>query len=176
MVRSLRSMFALVLLLASATAFAGQTWVQARAVTHSCGYYSTQNVEVTLDYQNQGLPWGTSVYLVYGWGGYTSTGSSNVPFTWDQSKSIPVSASAPYTWRATVTSNIAVRSSPKFYDSINFVWRVVLPDGSEFYEKGNTSTFGYYAASFANVPRPCVSTSGFIGTPQALNVVSVEKW
>ncbi len=176
MLRSLRSMLALVLMLSSATAFAGDTWVKARAVLHSCGYYSTQEVEVGLTYRNYNLPWGTAVHLVYGWGGYTSSSPSNIPFTWENTKTVQAAASASYTWSTTVTSTIAARSSPKFYDSIDFVWKVVLPDGSEFYEKGNTSTYGHYAASFANVPRPCVSSAGFIGTPQALTVTTVEKW
>ncbi|HZI11014.1 MAG TPA: hypothetical protein VE153_11545 [Myxococcus sp.] len=178
MIRSLRSMLALVLVLVSASSLAAEsTSAQARAVTHSCGYYSTQEVEVGLTYFNNNsaeVPWGTSVYLVYGWGGYTS-GSTNVPFTWDTTNTVQASATAGYTWGITVTSTIAARSSPKYYDAINFVWKIVRPDGSVLYKKGNTSTYGYYNASFANLQRPCTN-GGFIGSPTPLTVTSVVKW
>jgi hypothetical protein len=167
-----RAVLALVLMLLSTSAFASQTTAQARAVTHSCGYYSTQEVEVGLTYQNANLPWGVSVYLVYGWGGT----QSGAPFTWDNTNTLLVSASAPYTWSTTVTSTIAARSSPKFYESITFVWKVVYADGSEFWDKGNTSTWGYYDANFSQVQRPCTSSAGFIGTPTSLVVNSIVKW
>jgi hypothetical protein len=172
-------MLALVLVLSSATALAAEwTTAQARAVTHSCGYYSTQEVEVGLTYFNDNsaeVPWGTSVSLHYGWGGYTSNGSTNTPFTWDATNTVQANATAGYTWSATVTSTIAARSSNKFYDAINFVWKIVRPDGSVTYKKGNTSTYGYYNASFASLQRPCTN-GGFIGTPTALSVTSVVKW
>lgn len=172
MTRALRNVLTLALMMVSSSAFAAETWVQARAVLHSCGYYSSSEVEVGLSYRNYNLPWGTSVYLVYGWGG-TSGGT---PISWENTTTVQAPATAGYTWGTTVTSTIAARSSSKFYESINFVWKVVLPDGSEFYEKGNDSTWGYYDANFSQLPRPCVSDSNFIGTPQALVVNSIVKW
>lgn len=170
--RLFRNVFALVLMLFSSSAFAAETYVQARAVLHSCGYYSTQEVEVGLSYVNTGLPWGTSVYLVYGWGG---TEGSNV-FDWRNTTTVQAPATAGYTWGTTVTSQIAARSSPTFFEHIDFVWKVVLPDGSEFYEKGNNSTYGYYKSVFSQLERPCTSDAGFIGTPAPLAVTSVVKW
>ncbi len=179
MIRSLRSLLALCLLLTGATSLAYEyTSVQARAVLNSCGYYSTQSVEVGLTYYNNDntqVPWGTNVYLVYGWEGYTSTGTGNVRFTWENTNTVQAPATAGYTWGVAVTGTIAARSSPKFYDTIDFVWKIVRPDGSVIYKKGNASTNGYYATSFANLPRPC-TTGGFIGTPTALTVTTVEKW
>lgn len=172
--RLLRNVFALVLMFVSSTAFAAQTTAQARAVLRSCGYYSTQEVEVGLSYQNTTLPWGTSVELHYGWGGYESSPTN--PFDWRDSTSVAVPATAPYTWGVTVTKQIAARSSPVFFEHIDFVWKVSLPDGSVFYEKGNNSTWGYYKADFSQVARPCTSTAGFIGTPTSLAVTSVVKW
>lgn len=170
--RLLRNVFALVLMFVSATAFAAETTAQARAVLRSCGYYSSQEVEVGLSYKNTTLPWGTSVELLYGWGGY----EGSTVFDWRNSTSIAAPATAPYTWGVTVTSQIAARSSPTFFEHIDFVWKVSLPDGSVFYEKGNNSTYGYYKADFSQVQRPCTSTAGFIGTPTALTVTSVVKW
>jgi len=133
---------------------------------------------VGVSYRNYTLPWGTSVALVYGWGG-TSWGHGNpsTRFDWANTQTVAVSASAPYTWSATVTSIISTRSGSWLYDELDFVWKVTLPNGFTFYEKGNGSTWGYYAAGLSAVQeRPCVNDSNFIGTPTPLVVTSVEKW
>lgn len=52
----------------------------------------------------------------------------------------------------------------------------MLPNGSEFYEKGNTSAFGCYAADFSELARPCTSTRGYTYPPEPLTVTSIEKW
>lgn len=168
----LRAVLALCLLSASSAALAAETWAQGRVVLHSCVYASSYEAEVGLSYRNYTLPWGTSVSLVYGWSG----SDNGIPFDWDNTQTVVVSASAPYTWSATVRSQLSSRSSPKYYTDINFVWKVVLPNGYEFYEKGNGSTWGYYSASLSEVPRPCTSDSSFIGDPWPLPVISVEKW
>lgn len=174
--RLLRSVLALVLTFVSATAFAGETAVQARAVTYSCQYYSAQEVEVGLSYRNYDLPWGTSVYLVYGWGGTVSSGGVSTPIAWDNTTTVTAPATAAYTWGTTVRGQITYRSSPKYYKHIDFVWKVVLPNGSEFYEKGNDSSFGYYAGDFSGIARPCTTSGGYTTTPEALTVTSVVKW
>ncbi|MCE9671665.1 hypothetical protein LY474_28045 [Myxococcus stipitatus] len=158
----------LALLFTSTSAFAGSQWVEARTVLNTCGYFSTAQAEVTLTYRNDDLPWGTSVFLIYGWGGST--------FDWAPApQTVEVPAVAPYHWGTKVTSVIRARSSTE-YTSINYVWKVVLPDGHEFYEKGNGSTYGYYAANFSQVPMPCTNTAGtFIGTPTPLIITTVVK-
>lgn len=168
----LRNVLALVLLSVSSSALAAETWAEGRKVLHSCVYASSYETEVTASYRNYDLPWGTSVFLVHGWGG----SNNGTPFDWDNTQTVQASASAAYTWSATVRATTSTRSSPKYSEHLDFVWKVVLPNGSEFYEKGNPSTWGYYAANFASLPGPCVSDSNFIGTPQPLTVTSVVKW
>ncbi len=176
--RFLRNVLALVLMCVSATAFAGGTTARARAVTYSCGYYSSQEAEVELRYVNTNLPWGTSVTLIYGWGGYYSAPNGTPPnlFDWENTASKDAPATAPYTWGATVKSQIAARSSPKFYERLDFVWEVHLPDGSVFYEKGNDSAWGYYVADFSDVPNSCTSTGDYNTDFSAVPVTSVVKW
>ncbi|WAM28694.1 hypothetical protein [Myxococcus sp. NMCA1] len=157
----------------SSTALASETWVQGRAVLHACVYASAYEAHLELNYRNYSLPWGTSVYLIHGWGGLNSF----VPFDWENTQTIEVSASAPYTWSTTVTSIISNRTSPKWYEHFDFVWKVVLPNGHEFYEKGNGSTWGYYAASLLDITeRPCTSDGNFVGPYYPLSVTSIEKW
>ncbi|AGC41772.1 hypothetical protein MYSTI_00421 [Myxococcus stipitatus DSM 14675] len=159
-------MFAL--LLASTSALGGSQWVQARTVLNTCGYFSTSQAELTLTYRNDDLPWGTSVFLIYGWGG---SGVDWAPAP----QTVEAPAVAPYHWGTTVTGVIRARTSTQ-YTSLNYVWKVVLPDGHEFYEKGNGSTYGYYAADFSQVPMPCTTTAGtFVGTPTSLNITTVVK-
>lgn len=167
-----RHALVLALLLTSSSALAGEQWVKARTVLNTCGYFSTSQAELTFSYRNQDLPWGTSVFLIYGWGGTSGT----TPFDWAPAAvTVEAPATAPYHWGTTVTGVIRARSSTS-YTSINYVWKVVLPDGSEFYEKGNGSTYGYYAADFSQVPMPCTTTSGtFIGTPTPLTITTVVK-
>jgi len=168
----LRNVLAVLLVFASSSALAAETWAEGRKVLHSCVYASSYEAEVSLHYRNYTLPWGTSVYLVQGWGGY----DNGTPIDWENTQTHAVSASAPWTWSITLRAGVSWRSSPKWYEHIDFVWKVVLPDGSEFYEKGNGSTWGYYAGDISQLPAPCVSDSNFIGDPQPLPVSSIEKW
>ncbi|MFP2904639.1 hypothetical protein ACLESD_06190 [Pyxidicoccus sp. 3LFB2] len=177
--RLLRNVFALVVMLVSVTAFAGETRARARGVTYSCMYYSAQEAEVELSYVNTGLPWGTSVTLIYGWGGSVSPGGGAPPYLvdWENTTATDAPATAPYTWGTTVKGQTASRGSPsKSYNRLDFVWEVHLPDGSVFYEKGNNSTWGYYLADVSSVPKPCTSTGGFNTELQPVPVTSVEKW
>ena len=166
-----RVVLALGLMLASSTALAGEQWAQARLTSFTCGYWSYTGAEVGLSYRNQDLPWGTSVYLRYGWAGI----DGYTPFDWADQREIEVSASAPYTWSTTVSRAILGRGGPRFH-SINFVWRVVLPNGHEFYEKGNDSTWGFYDANFSQVSSQCSSTNDFVGVPTPLAITTVVRW
>jgi hypothetical protein len=173
MSRISRHALVLALLLTSTSALAADQWVKARTVLNTCGYFSTSQAEITFSYRNNDLPWGTSVYLIYGWGGTSGT----TPFDWSpQPTTVEAPATAPYHWGTTVVGVIRARSSMPQYTNINYVWKVVLPDGHTFYEKGNDSIYGYYAADFSQVPMPCTNTSGaFIGTPTPLAITTVVK-
>ncbi|MFP2933701.1 hypothetical protein ACLESO_52905 [Pyxidicoccus sp. 3LG] len=173
MSRHSRHALALALLLTSTSALAMEQWVQARTVLNSCGYFNNSQAEVTLSYRNYDLPWGTRVFLIYGWGSPPAGGSTG--FDWaPQPTTVEAPATAPYTWGTQVKSIIRSRSSV-VYTNINYVWKVVLPDGHEFYEKGNGSTYGYYAADFSQVPMPCSNDGSFSGTPTALTITTVVK-
>ena len=171
MVGFLRVVLVLGLMLASTPALAGEQWVQARVTSFTCGYWSYSGAEVGLSYRNHDLPWGTSVYLIHGWAGT----DGYTPFDWANRQEIEVAASAPYTWSATVSRQIQGRGGPIF-KSINFVWRVVLPDGHEFYEKGNASTWGFYDANFSQVPSQCSKTNDYVGVPTPLTITDVVRW
>lgn len=170
MVGFFRVVLVLGLMLASTPSLAGEMWAQARLTSHSCGYWNHTDAEVGLSYRNYDLPWGTSVYLIYGWAGsYAGT------FDWQDQQEIEVFASAPYTWSTTVSRSILGRGGPVF-KSINFVWRVVLPNGHEFYEKGNNSTWGFYDANFSQVTSKCSEDGNPVGVPTPLAITTIERW
>ncbi|MFP2957833.1 hypothetical protein ACLEPN_08380 [Myxococcus sp. 1LA] len=169
-----RNVLALLAFFMSSTALAAETWAQGRVTLHACVYAHTYEAQVELNYRNYDLPWGTSVYLIHGWGGIDN---ETTTFDWDNTQTIEVFASAPWTWSTTVSSIVSTRTGTRRYEHLDFVWKVVLPNGHEFYEKGNNSTWGYYAASLASVgERPCTSDGNFVGPMYPLSVPSIVKW
>lgn len=173
MTSALRKVLALALFFASTSAVAIEQWADGRAVLHACVYAHSYEAEIRMSYRNYTLPWGTSVYLIHGWGGL----DNGVAITWDNTQTVAVPASSPWTWTVTVRSIISTRTTPKWYEHFDYVWKVVLPNGTEFYEKGNGSTYGYYSANLLDITsRPCTSDGSFIGAPFALGITSVEQW
>lgn len=176
-----RNVLALSLLSVSSSALASETWAEGRKVLRSCEYASSYEVEVTLSYKNELLPSGSSVFLVYGWdGGYLNhDGQNRPPFDWLGQQTVPATAGAPFTWSATVRGTTSTRTGTQYFENLDYVWKVVRPDGSAFYDKGNNpSTWGYHAAVLQGMAAPCASStySGFIGTPVPLSVMDVVKW
>ncbi len=180
----LRNVLALSLLSASSSALASDTWAEGRQVLRSCDYGSSYEVEVTVSYRNAdvaAVPAGSTVFLVYGWdGGYlTHSGETRPPFDWLGRTTVQATAGAASTWSATVRATISTRTGTQYFSNLDYVWKVVRPDGSEFYDKGNNpSTRGYHAAVLQGMPSPCASSgySGFIGSPTPLPVMDVIKW
>lgn len=173
----LRNLLAVALLLVSSSALASDTFAQGRMILRQCDYAFDYMAEVGLSYQNYSLTWGTSVELIYGWGGTSWGGPTTTTFDWANTQTIPAPATAPYTWGATVTTITSTRSGTWAYGSIQFVWKVTLPNGHVFYEKGNGSTWGFYNAPLSSMTgAPCSNNSTFIGPPSPLTVTSVERW
>ena len=180
----LRNVLALSLLSASSSALASDTWAEGRKVLRSCEYGSAYEVEVTVSYRNAdvaNVPAGSTVFLVYGWdGGYLNyDGQNRPPFDWLGRQTVPATAGAASTWSATVRGTTSTRTGTQYFENLDYVWKVVRPDGSEFYDKGNNpSTWGYHAAVLQGMPAPCAYStySGFIGSPTPLAVMDVVKW
>jgi len=178
---SLRNVLALSLLSVSSSALASETWAEGRKVLRSCEYGSGYEVEVAVSYKNVDLLAGSTVFLVYGWdGAYLNTdGQNRPPFDWDWLQTVQATAgAAPFTWSATVRGTTSTRTGQQYYLNLNYVWKVVKPDGTVVWDKGNNPTaLGYHAAILQGMPAPCAYStySGFIGTPVPLAVMDVYK-
>ncbi len=136
--------------------FAAEVAVHGRGYSHSCGYYSATAGDFNVTYLNQELRWGTQVYLRYGLNGEWSQQGTRV---WQRAAEVEMSAISGYTWSGKVTVSLGSRGSAEAYDALAFVVRVVLPDGSQFFEKGSQGPQGYFMARLAPVfsmSFPCV--------------------
>jgi hypothetical protein len=127
--------------------------VYGRGYTDACQYYSRTEADLEISYRDEGLPWGTRVFVVHGFG---EEGSD-----WSDRAEIEAKAVGPYTWRAQVSKTLHFRSSQSRIESMQFVVRAVLPDGSEQYYRGGESTMGFFntALPFAG-SSPCLPSTG----------------
>lgn len=119
------------------------------------GYYSARVATFELTYENLDLPWGSRVELVHGWSGHDtvigSQGPELIELSWDQKKESPLSAVSPYRWGIAFSQTLGERSHPRWYDELDFVLRVQLPDGRILIEKGGDSAMGHYRASLRSL-------------------------
>ena len=134
---------------AASSGHAAEKWIQLEGRTlETCQYFTTWSGKFAVTYSNHELPWGTKVELVYGFHGWTSsTGGEHKDWLSQRASVFP--AIAPFTWKTEIDEAVATRSQ-NWFDQLQFVLKVSLPDGHEFYEKGNESTWGYYTADLLN--------------------------
>jgi hypothetical protein len=125
-----------------------------------------------IDYHNSNLRWGTSVEVQYGFHGWTES-SHGQTMDWVIAKNQSLKAVSPYHWQVVINELIASENI-RWFDQIQFVLKVRLPDGRVFYEKGGDTTYGYFAGSFATeAPRGCAREDiGF----EPLTLLSVDKY
>jgi len=137
--------------------------LKARGYTSSCAYYTQTSADLEVRYRDETLPWGSTVSVIYGFGGAspTTTGSSS-RFEWTDRAELRAEANAPYTWSTRFSKVLHYRSNPKVVDSVQFVLRITYPSGKEEYIRGNDSVMGFYEASLPFVGQsPCLSVENW---------------
>ena len=115
-------------------------------VIETCEYFTTWTGEFVVTYMNNSLRWGTTLDLVYGFHGWTSDTNGQTR-DWILTKNSRLTAIAPYTWSTSVSEPVAVRSQ-RWFNQFSFVIKVTNPDRSIYYEKPNTTSFGYFNTNF----------------------------
>jgi len=145
-------------LLSLPTLHAGEIEALSRTYSHSCGYFSNRVSEVEIIYKNNDLGWGTKIEAIYGYEGYLAHSSNpfRVPFEWREERIETIQASGPHTWAFTHFAYIHDRSSPKYIEAINIVFRVTHPNGTVVYENGTQTPWGFYRILLAS-DAGCVS-------------------
>ncbi len=128
--------------------FAEELSVWGRAYHHSCGYYSSTYGDAHITYKNENLPWGSKVNIIYGLEGITSEHRSGEAIDWYNRQWTEAHAIDKWTWKAEISVGLHYRSSPRHFDTLDFVVEVILPDGHVFYDNGSLSVWGFYKARF----------------------------
>jgi hypothetical protein len=138
------------------SAHAAETRVEGQRQSSSgCTYFSTTIGRFRLSYENRELPWGSRVDLIYGFEERENTPRARVTREWQERVEISVPATAPSTWSTDVSRVIESRGSAVSYKALQFVWKITLPSGTTFYDRGNDAPMGFYSAPFADLPLTC---------------------
>jgi hypothetical protein len=145
--RSIRALLLLVLttLSLAPAALAADVWLDARTYYGSPRYYTNTQMDAHVSYSDR-LPFGARVTLHYGLAGFTWQNGREVPVDWHVVKDAEAKAVSPFNWTARISETLHYRSAQYYYNKLQFVFQVTLPDGRGYYVKGNDSAFGYYEA------------------------------
>jgi hypothetical protein len=111
--------------------------------------------EVT--YANKTVPWGARLYLHYGAeiGVNCSDCTPTVSYqAWTTAADVEMRASGPWQWRAQVRMQNGGGSQGEWTEALNFALHIVMPDGSDAWDNGGQSAFGYYRADIGSVGAP----------------------
>lgn len=132
---------------------ASEVKLQGRGYTHSCGYFSNSAADFSITYRNYDLPWGSRVFVKYGFGGFMQIsdnyGGHRELFEWAYPNEIEASSVAPYTWTITLPETTTHdRSSNQWLNALQFVVKVQFPDHREIIEHGSNSTWGFFESKF----------------------------
>lgn len=130
--------------------------VQGTLDVSSGGYYSAVDGRFTINYTNYDLPWGSRVYLRYGFErGVFQNGKLQTASHWNDIGHIELTSSGPYKWEGAVSKQLYSRGSSSQLSALEFVVQVVLPDGHDFFDKGSNCTSGYYRAPSPTLSEAC---------------------
>jgi hypothetical protein len=76
---------------------------------------------------------------------------------WLDRAEVEATSAGPHLWSAKLSKTLHFRSSADRLDSLQFVLKVRLPGGEEYYLKGSDSMLGFMEAKFSFVgASPCV--------------------
>lgn len=152
----------LALVLVSFEAFAGEIQIDVfgRSYVNSCGYYSNESADLSINFTNRMLPWGTKVTVVSGWRGYDLKFISGPVqeqwFEWAYRSEQEAKAVAPYQWRAEISRTLHDRSSTQQLTALQFSIQVEEPGKAPVNYPLINWAF-YEAAVGGNGNSPCVS-------------------
>jgi len=142
--------------------------VLGRGYTDACGYYQRTEGDFEILHRNPALPWGTKVFVIYGFG----SGDSD----WLDRSEVEAKAVGPYLWSAKLSKTLHFRSSSDRLDSLQLVLKIRHPSGEEFYLKGSESILGFMEAKFNFVgASPCMDRSKTKPSLTRLETRSVER-
>ncbi len=126
-------------------------WERAYSASN-CVYFSTNLADFHFEYQNTSLPWGTRVFLVYGF--YDSFSKQSM----HGYGNAELRASQPYTWTVQLNNLIIAERSNFTRTKIQFYFRIVLPDQRVLIDNGYyNGSSDYYSSNI--LPTTCQKRS-----------------
>lgn len=129
-----------------------EVYVMSRISSINCSSSAIRDGEFWFNFVDTNIPWGSRVNVLYGFQ-KSSFGRPQIS-DWADSQSLALVAKGAYSWGMFIT--LPVRAPGRFkYSQINFVFEVILPDGTKVYEKGNNSARGFFTADLESVPYDC---------------------
>ena len=131
--------FALSLL--GTNALASQSWVNARSYSsNNCGYATTVLADFQITYKNEQLPWGTQIIL------HTGFHESYRDVYWTHPENTLMNAVDSYQWQARLNQETISARGNFHYNFIEFVFEIILPDGSRNFDNAGRGTYGHYGS------------------------------
>lgn len=126
-----------------ASADAPDFWVDGRFYVNSPSDLESTRAELGASFRDV-LPWGSRVELHYGFGTMDATTLDSMVMDWRFRGKVEGTAVAPYTWTAWVDRPLYDPSQAERVVYFQFIWKVLLPNGSHYYLRGTTSRLGFY--------------------------------
>lgn len=123
-----------------------EAWVDGRFYVETPSYFTAVRGEMIVSFRDV-LPWGAKVTVHYGLGGVEQDATGSVwALDWLDQGDVEAVAVAPYVWTAKIDHPLYERGQPRWFQRLQFVYRVSLPDGTFYYVRGGDSTMGYLEA------------------------------
>lgn len=110
---------------------------------NQCAYYASTSGQFKITYKEQ-LPWGSKVELVY------ALNDSYHQAEWIRQEQTEMEPIAPYTWQSVFVEQTGSRGEFRA-DKLNFVFKITLPDGTDYYDNGGQSPMGHYTAQMKDM-------------------------
>jgi hypothetical protein len=131
-----KSVLGLIALLSSSAYASSQVQFYARAYSDTrCGYYSTSSGDLHWTLSDEGLPWGTRVFLNYGFHDNFASASHQ------GQGQIEAYAVSDYAWRAELNGQEIDSRGSYSYDRMEARFEVRLPDGSTYVDAGGGNRY-----------------------------------
>jgi hypothetical protein len=133
-------LIALTVLIAINQTAHSSVYVDARAYTHSCAYYSSAVADLQIFLDNDVVPANSRVFLRYGFEGYNADGTT---YVWNSIKEIEIFLIGSKFWMTEIEMILNQRGHAVWRRALNFVFRIETKGGAELWINGSSS-MGYF--------------------------------
>ncbi len=122
-----------------------------RILAINCETSESQSTDFVVNYNNSKIVYGAKVYLIYG------SANSVLPNRWIDNKQVEMKRVEPFTYSSLNSMLIASPELALKIANINFIIKIVMPNGEIHLDKGSDSKLGFYQVTL-NGQKTCVSS------------------